>query len=199
MNRRESPEINVGSMADIAFLLLIFFLVTTTMEVDLGIPKRLPQKITDTDIELLDKNVLEIHINAKNEIMVEDVLISNVGEIKQLAIDFIDNGGGTDKNGNVCDWCKGRKAQNLSDHPDKAVITIKSSRNSSYATYISVQNEVLSAYTQLRNNLSANLYGKSFEVLLNEQKLSNNTILTDKVELIKNKYPQHLIEEDPIK
>lgn len=199
MNRRESPEINAGSMADIAFLLLIFFLVTTTMEVDLGIPKRLPQKITDTDIELLDKNVLEIHINAKNEIMVEDVLISNVGEIKQLAIDFIDNGGGTDKNGNDCDWCKGRKAQNLSDHPDKAVITIKSSRNTSYATYISVQNEILSAYTQLRNDLSTNLYGKSFEVLLNEQKLSNNTVLADKVELIKNKYPQHLIEEDPIK
>ena len=199
MNRRESPEINAGSMADIAFLLLIFFLVTTTMEVDLGIPKRLPQKVTDQNIELVDKNVLEIHINAKNEIMVEDVLVSNVGEIKQLAIDFIDNGGGTDKNGNPCDWCKGRKAQNLSDHPDKAVIIIKSSRNTSYATYISVQNEILSAYTQLRNDLSTNLYGKSFEVLLNEQKLSNNTVLADKVELIKNKYPQHLIEEDPIK
>ena len=106
MNRRENPEINAGSMADIAFLLLIFFLVTTTMDVDSGILRKIPkEQKNDQKIILKDKNVLDITINNNNELLVENSIL-NINKLKQIAIDFIDNGGGLDKNKKACDWQK---------------------------------------------------------------------------------------------
>ncbi|CAI8246446.1 MAG: Uncharacterised protein [Polaribacter sp. SA4-10] len=102
MSRNELPEINAGSMADIAFLLLIFFLVTTTMEVDSGILRKIPQKqAISKPILIKEKNILEIIINKNNELFVDGEMIEQK-DLKQIAIDFIDNGGGTDKNGNPC-------------------------------------------------------------------------------------------------
>lgn len=199
MNRRETPEINAGSMADIAFLLLIFFLVTTTMDVDLGIPKMLSKDLNHEKIDVLENNVLEINLNGNNEIMINEKLVTMPNEIKQLAMDFIDNGGGTNLKGETCDWCTGRKYPNLSDHPDKALIAIKSSRNTNYATYIAVQNEVLSAYAELRNTLSTSMYGMSYDDMVNQETTSNSKALQEKILFIKSKYPQHLVEEDPIK
>lgn len=199
MRREHSPEIQAGSMADIAFLLLIFFLVTTTVEVDMGISRKLPPKINNPgNDKFLDKNVLEVNLNANNEIMLEDKLISSIRELRPLVLNFIDNGGGTDAQGNPCTWCKGKKDPGLSDHPEKAIITITSSRNTNYATYISVQNEIIAAYAILRNRISNERYGKSYTQLLEERKSSNSKILADQIEKIRKQYPLHIIEEDPI-
>lgn len=199
MSERNSPEINAGSMADIAFLLLIFFLVTTTLDTELGIVKRLPEKTSEIAIEVNEKNVLEININSTNEILIEGKHIVEIEGVKQLIVDFIDNGAGTGVEGNKCSWCNGKKDIQSSDHPDKAVIKLQSSRNASYASYIAIQNEIIGAYSDLRNKLSQSLYDKSFDTMLkNFKKDKNNKALQSKIKFIKAKYPQHILEEVPI-
>ena len=125
MSRKESPEINAGSMADIAFLLLIFFLVTTTMNVDAGISSKIPQKQENPpEIDINKRNILEVNINKNNALFVDGNTIQ-LKELKQIAINFIDNGSGLDINKKPCDWCEGAKIKTSSDHPSKAIIAIK--------------------------------------------------------------------------
>jgi len=191
MRKKTLPEINAGSMADIAFLLLIFFLVTTTMDTDSGILRKIPEKQKDLEeILIREKNILEVNINLKNELFVEGNIIQ-LKELKQIAMDFIDNGGGLDKNNSICDWCNGTKNPSLSDHPTKAFIYIKADRTSKYETYIAVLDNLNAAYTILRNNLSVKLYNKSYERLLDDFKKMNynDASLEKKIKFIREKYP----------
>lgn len=208
MALRESPEINAGSMADIAFLLLIFFLVTTTMDVDTGISRKLPEKQPEDMPEppkLKEKNVFIVTVNRNNDILVEGETFMTIDKIREEAIRFIDNGGGM---GNPidgaepaeCDWCEGAKDPSSSDHPNKAIISLESDRGTSYGTYISVQNELVGAYTDLRNRLSEKMYGISYTQMLKNQKNSqNNETLNERIKLIKGKYPQIISEAEPTK
>jgi biopolymer transport protein ExbD len=208
MARRDLPEINAGSMADIAFLLLIFFLVTTTMDVDTGISRKLPEKQPPDAPEppkLKEKNVFIVTVNRNNDILIEGEHFVQVDKLREEAIKFIDNGGGI---GNPidgaepaeCDWCEGSKDPESSDHPNKAIISLESDRGTSYGTYIAVQNELVGAYTVLRNRLANKLYGRSYDDLVkdSESDLSNES-LKEKVENIKSKYPQIISEAEPFK
>ncbi|WP_445749672.1 ExbD/TolR family protein [Polaribacter sp.] len=191
MSRKESPEINAGSMADIAFLLLIFFLVTTTMNVDSGIIRKIPKKEQNQpNIKINEKNILEVNINFKNKIFIDGNTIE-IKDLKQIAIDFIDNAGGLDKMQKKCDWCNGKQLATSSDHPSKAVISIQADRNSNYETYITVLDNLNAAYTHLRNKLSVKLYNQNYESLLDEFKKSNykDNSLEIKIKLIQEKYP----------
>lgn len=191
MSRRQVSEINAGSMADIAFLLLIFFLVTTTLEVDSGIARKIPPKQNKpTDILIRDKNILEIDINKNNELLVEGN-VTNLSELKQIAIDFIDNGGGLNVDNQPCDWCNGFKSSVSSDHPSKAFISIKTDRQTTYETYIAVLDNINRSYAVLRNRLSEKMYHKSYTVLLKEYKNSKNKdeALRKKITTIRDKYP----------
>lgn len=191
MSRRQLSEINAGSMADIAFLLLIFFLMTTTLEVDSGIARKIPPKQNKpTDIVIRDKNILEIDINKNNELFVEGNVIS-LSELKQIVIDFIDNGGGLDMHNQPCDWCNGFKIPVSSDHPSKAFISIKTDRQTTYETYIAVLDNINSSYALLRNRLSEKMYHKSYTVLVKEYKNSKNKdeALRKKITTIRYKYP----------
>lgn len=191
MSRKESPEINAGSMADIAFLLLIFFLVTTTMNVDAGISRKIPQKQEKpTNIDVNERNILEVNLNKKNELFVNGQNIQ-LKELKQIAIDFIDNGGGLDINKTPCDWCEGKKEKSSSDHPTKAIISIKTDRTTTYETYIATLDILNSSYTHLRNKLSIKMYHQNYESLLDDFKISNNSDkrLQEKIKLIRDKYP----------
>ena len=213
MARRDLPEINAGSMADIAFLLLIFFLVTTTMDVDTGISRKLPEKQPE-DMErpkLKEKNVFIVTVNRNNDILVEGEHFMTVDKIREEAMNFIDNGGGIGnpmkdpKTGEMlpaadCDWCEGTKDPASSDHPNKAIISLESDRGTSYGTYIAVQNELVGAYTDLRNRLSKKLYGVSYVKLLKDAKNnSSNESLKEKIKNIKAKYPQIISEAEPKK
>ena len=207
MAKRDVPEINAGSMADIAFLLLIFFLVTTTMDVDTGISRKLPEKQPE-DIEppkLKEKNVFVVTVNRNNDILVEGETFMTVDEIREAAKEFIDNGGGL---GNPidgaepaeCDWCEGAKDPESSDHPNKAIISLESDRGTSYGTYIAVQNELVGAYTDLRNRLSEKTYGISYEQMLKDSKNNpQNETLKERIDIIKKKYPQIISEAEPTK
>ena len=191
MSRKETPEINAGSMADIAFLLLIFFLVTTTMSVDAGISSKIPQKQEIPPIiDINERNILEVNINKNNALFVDGKTIQ-FKELKQIAIDFIDNGGGLDINKNPCDWCNGKGEKSSSDHPAKAIISIKTDRLTNYKTYITALDILNSSYTYLRNKLSVKLYHKNYESLLEDYKNSNNSDkkIKEKIKLIREKYP----------
>ena len=208
MARRETPEINAGSMADIAFLLLIFFLVTTTMNVDSGISKKLSEKPPADYVPpvIKEKNIFEVNINRNNELLVEDERM-DVRELKDAAVKFINNGGGLGKPsedgkpGKPCDYCLasgGEGSPTSSDHPNKAIISVQSDRGTEYGTYIVVQNELLRAYTELRNNLSQKLHGKSYTALAKEYKDDKNNLeLKKKVEAIKTAYPQIVSDAEP--
>jgi len=196
MARRDTPEINAGSMADIAFLLLIFFLVTTTMDVDTGISRKLPEKQPEDIVPpvLKEKNVFEVNINRRNEILVEGDIYMKVDELREAAIKFIDNGGGTaadlaKADIPVCTWCEGDKDPLSSDHPKKAIISLVSDRGTSYATYIAVQNELVGAYTVLRNKYAQKKFGKDFDKLSSAQQK----------EIKVNIYPQIISEAEPTK
>ena len=204
MARRENSEINAGSMADIAFLLLIFFLVTTTMDVDSGISRKLPEKSEDTpEVVIKEKNVLDIVVNRKNELLVENEFVQ-VTDIKQLAMDFIDNGGGLSapKDGNPgepCDYCNGAKDPASSDHPSKAIVSLQSSRGTTYGMYVSIQNEIEAAYNELRSRRSLKKYGRSYEDLKKDYKNNATESLKDKIKSLKDEYPQIISEPEPIK
>ncbi|MFK8060712.1 MAG: ExbD/TolR family protein [Polaribacter sp.] len=211
MARRENPEINAGSMADIAFLLLIFFLVTTTMNVDSGVSKKLSEKPPPDFVPpiIKEKNIFEVNINRNNELLVEDERM-DLKDLKEAAIKFIDNGGGDGKVENgvatgPCDYCKGERSESSSDHPNKAIISVKSDRLTEYGTYLKVQNELLRAYSELRNKLSLQRYSIPFDELeqsykdvkddKNQKARANN--LKKKVEDIKLSYPQIISDAEP--
>lgn len=191
MSKRTLPEINAGSMADIAFLLLIFFLVTTTMDIDSGIFRKIPEKQQNkSEIILKNKNVLEVSINKNNELFVENNNVK-IFELEKIAIDFIDNGGGLDKNKKACSWCNGERNSKSSDHPTKAVISIKTDRSTSYEAYISVLDKINVSYAKLRNRLSKKLYNVSYAELLITYKSNkmNKEATLKKIQLIREKYP----------
>ena len=196
MARRSSPEVNAGSMADIAFLLLIFFLVTTTIETDSGISRKLPPIEEDQeDVIIKQRNIFTVLLNGKDQILVEDELMV-LEDVRAAAIEFLDNGGGKGDDG--CDYCKGDRDPSSSDNPDKAIISLKNERETSYAAYISIQNELVAAYTHLRNIRAEDLYGESYEEMMKNYKdvnwPGNKTTLKEKINRLRKEYPQKLSE-----
>jgi len=200
MARRTAPEINAGSMADIAFLLLIFFLVATTMEVDGGIPRKLPQRTEiETQIVIKARNVLEISINRNDQLLVEGTQRVELEDIKDIAIEFIDNGAGDPSKNLVCSYCKGgidRVVDPASSvHPEKAIISLKVDRQTSYGANTAVQDALSQAYNELRNKLSLSKYGVSFDALLARKKIDKeNEKLDNRIKKIKSMYPEIISE-----
>ncbi|MCB0444051.1 MAG: biopolymer transporter ExbD [Gelidibacter sp.] len=197
MAKRAAPEVNACSMADIAFLLLIFFLVTTTIETDTGLNRKLPPIDDDktTPPIIKEKNIFTVLINGKNQLLVEDELME-LKDLRKAAVEFLDNGGGTGDD--ACSYCKGKKDPRSSDNPDKAIISLKNDRETKYSTYISVQNELVAAYNQLRDRRAKELYGVTFKELQANYDdvnwVGNKEKLKEKIEKIKLEYPQKLSE-----
>lgn len=193
MAKRAAPEVNAGSMADIAFLLLIFFLVTTTIETDTGINRKLPPiEDSEEDVIIKQKNIFTVLLNGKDQLLVEDELME-LKDIRKAAVEFLDNGGD-----GTCSYCQGKKDPSSSDNPDKAIISLKNERETSYKMYISVQNELVAAYNELRNKRAQALYGKSFIEMQadydNVNWVGNKDKLKEQLDQIKLEYPQKLSE-----
>ena len=149
MAKRSAPEVNAGSMADIAFLLLIFFLVTTTIETDSGLNRKLPPLEDQVDPPITrEKNIFTVLVSKNDQLLVEEKL-ADIEDLRSLAISFLDNGGGVGDE--ACEYCQGERNESSSDNPDKAIISLKSDRETSYKVYIAVQNELVAAYNDLRN------------------------------------------------
>ena len=122
--------------------------------------------------------------------------------LREAAVKFLDNGGGTGEKGESCDYCQGPKNPESSDHPSKAIISLQNDRLTEYGTYIAVQNELVAAYNQLRNREAQRLYGRDFTEM-NDTYLDPKTSdaikddLKPKLERIQKMYPQKLSEAEP--
>ena len=205
MARRSAPEVNAGSMADIAFLLLIFFLVTTTIETDSGLNRKLPpmEDIIDPPI-IKERNIFTVVVNKNNDLLVEEKPMQ-IDELIEAAVTFLDNGGG--KGEDACSFCQGERDPNSSDNPEKAVISLKNDRETDYKVYIAVQNELVAAYNILRNREFARLnpnLGMSFVEADRKYSdprtsLSQKESLKPKLSEVKALFPQKLSEAEPSK
>ncbi|WP_350290254.1 biopolymer transporter ExbD [uncultured Croceitalea sp.] len=203
--RKGAPEVNAGSMADIAFLLLIFFLVTTTIETDAGLDRMLPpmEPPEDIDVVIKQKNIFTVNINRNGQLLVEEEIM-DIKNLREAAIAFLDNGGAPSGSPEYCNYCKGKRDASSSDNPDKAIISLKNDRETKYSTYITVQNELVGAYNDLRNREAQRLFGADFvtmesEYLNPETPSSVRDELKDKVKRIQELFPQKLSEAETSK
>ena len=205
MAKRSAPEVNAGSMADIAFLLLIFFLVTTTIETDSGLNRKLPPMEDQVDPPIIrEKNIFTVVVNKNDQLLVEEEL-TDIKDLRSLAVAFLDNGGGVGEE--ACDYCQGERDESSSDNPDKAIISLKNNRETSYKVYIAIQNELVAAYNELRNREFLRLYpnvGLNFvdaQKKYDDPRTSADSAeeLKPKLDVVKQMYPQKLSEAEPSK
>lgn len=183
--KRNSSEINAGSMADIAFLLLIFFLVSTTMDVDQGITRKLSpwdDGLKPKSSPINQRNIFTVLLNSNNQLMVEGEQI-DLADLRSKAKAFINNNGD-----GSCAYCTtGQELSTSSDHPEKAIISLQNDRLTAYESYVAVQNELAAAYTELRNELAMQRYGLSLDQVSDLQ-----------MDKIKKCYPQLISEAEPL-
>lgn len=150
-NKRQVPGVNTASTADISFMLLIFFLVTTSMDVDKGLfrllPSPEPQKQLKTET-IVDKNTLmALHVTADHRLLLNDKPIE-VSRLKGEIIQFVNRLG------------------------NRHLISIESDREADYDLYFQMQNQIMMAYNEIRNQYSMKHFGKAFDALSSSQKES---------------------------
>jgi biopolymer transport protein ExbD len=171
--KRDPAEIPSSSLADIAFLLLIFFLVTTTIDVDTGIGLVLPPPPDDSEPPpIKERNMMKLLVNSQGLILMNEKP-SALTEVKETLKRFIDN--------------KGADA-NLSVSPQNAIISLKTDKQTPYRIYIDVLDEVKGAYADLRNTLAMSRYGVPYDKLSKESQ-----------KVVNQEYPQKISEAEPDK
>jgi biopolymer transport protein ExbD len=186
-NKRKVPEINASSMADISFLLLIFFFVATTMDTDKGLARVLPpitdQPVENTDLVVKERNVFPVFINYRNEVAVKGKPI-HLSQLKTMAKDFMDNPSNSEKLPEKINT----EVEYFGVIPitKHAVISLQSDRGSLYQIYITVQNELQAAINELRNEAAHRRFNKSYADLDEEQQKAIRVI-----------YPQRISEAEP--
>jgi biopolymer transport protein ExbD len=170
--KRDLPEINAGSMADIAFLLLIFFLVTTTMDTDTGIFRKLPPIIETPDEAppVNKRNVMNLVLNQNNDLLAKEEPLA-LNALKDKMIEFLTS-----------------KKENMAEDPKKALVSIKTHRLSDYKSYVTIQDQLQGAYLHVRNLKANEMFSKDFEKLNDDDKKE-----------IKKLIPMSISEVEPIK
>ncbi|MDR2811241.1 MAG: biopolymer transporter ExbD [Tannerellaceae bacterium] len=185
--KRKVPQVNSTSTADIAFMMLLFFLLTSSMDTDRGLPRRLPPPIPkdqkSEDVDIKKRNILVVLVNSTNQILCGDNYIQ-LNQLKDKVKDFIEN------------------PTNNEHMPEKIevdvpyfgnrmvtknhVISLQNDRGTSYQAYIDVQNEIAAAYNELRDDISMQKFGRKFVDLDEEQQKAVQTV-----------YPQKISEAEP--
>jgi biopolymer transport protein ExbD len=186
MAKRDLQEINAGSMADIAFLLLIFFLMTTTMDTDKGLARMLPPPVPDEIEEppvTKERNVFEVLINSRNLLLVENQYM-NLRDLKDATKEFLQNPLKVETLPEI----EMMEIDYFGVYPvtKNAVISLQSDRGTQYQMYLNVQNELQAAITELRNEVSLKQFNKKYDKLDKEQQAAVREI-----------YPQRISEAEP--
>lgn len=184
--KRAIPEIPAASLADIAFMLLIFFLVATTMDVDTGLARMLPPPAPANNKSntppIKERNVLVVLVNKNNQILCEGKPTS-VSELREITKEFIAN----PLKDNTLPEFLNTQIDLLGVVPvTKGVISLQNDRGTSYKTYIDVQNELVGAYNELRDEFALKNFGRKFDNLTDAQS-----------EAVKKAIPQRISEAEP--
>ena len=182
---RKTPEVPAASLADIAFMLLIFFLVTTTMDVDSGLERRLPPFVEEIDTDtppIKERNVFIVLVNRDNNLLVEGEWMQ-ISDLRERTKEFMQN------------------PLDREDLPEKefkeveffgevgitrGVISLQNDLGTMYGTYIAVQNELVGAINELREELARSRFGKPYASLTREEQNA-----------IREIYPQRISEAEP--
>ncbi|MDX9909065.1 MAG: biopolymer transporter ExbD [Mariniphaga sp.] len=184
---RKTPEIPATSLADIAFMLLIFFLVTTTMDVDSGLERRLPQwvdpeTIKDEDQMIKERNVFVVLVNRDNQLLVENEY-ARIENLRDMAKEFMAN----PRNEEHLPEKEEKHVPYFGDvMVTKGVISLRNDMDTQYGTYIAVQNELVAAINELRDELAKIQFGKAFNDLDKEQQ-----------DAVREIYPSRISEAEP--
>ncbi len=164
---RKTPQVNAGSMADIAFLMLIFFLVTTTMEVDTGIMRQLPPPLRGDEEppKVKDRNIMKILVNSSDRLLINN----KIGDIRTLRAEVFDFMSIHQNDDNYPEVAL-KYVENLGDvWTTKGLISLKNDRGTSYEMYIKVQNEIAAAFEEIKDKVAMEHFGKKFDQLLFEE------------------------------
>ena len=188
---RPVNEINAGSMADIAFLLLIFFLVTTTMDIDTGITRKLPPPPPEDmeDIKVKERNIFKVLVN-KNDRLLVNGEPGDISLLRQQAKEFLSN---PNLNNPVSPDTRPEKKEKEipmlggTVYVSKGIISLKNDRGTSYDMYIQVQNELAAAIRELRDEMSNQYFGMNFRQLSDP----------DKIDAIQDAIPVAISEAEP--
>ena len=163
---RRVPEINSSSTADIAFLLLIFFLMTTSMDTDMGLPRRLPEWAADgrkpETVEVRERNVLSVRLDADDRLWCDERLVG-LAELHAVAREFVGNPEGReDLPERVATEVPGLGTVEVTR---KHAIVLSCHRKATYKAYVALQDALADAYHRLRNGLSRSRWGQDYEDL----------------------------------
>lgn len=182
---RKMPEVPAASLADIAFMLLIFFLVTTTMDVDSGLERRLPQWVEqqpEDDQRIKERNVFVVLVNRNNDLLVDNEY-ADLDDLRERAKEFMANPY-NDEN------LPEKEPKQIPFFGEvmvsKGVISLRNDLDTRYGTYIAVQNELVAAINELRDEISKQQFGKSYTELEKEQQ-----------DAVKEYYPSRISEAEP--
>ena len=203
MAARETPEVNGGSLADIAFLLLIFFLVTTTMDTDTGITRLLPPEPEDqqeTEVRVNKRNVLVVLLNRSDLLMVGGEVMDRLA-LKEKTVEFFTNPRGDqtlpELEEQEVQFPPGSSSLLTPDgmwrgNVSKGVISLQNDRSTTYGKYLQVQNELVAAVNMLRNDFCNLYFDKDYD------ELNTNNPIEEEIQLgIRKIYKMNISESEP--
>ena len=160
-DKRKTPEFSASSMADIAFLLLIFFLVATTMNTDLGINRVLPpwsEKQSTDDVKIKERNLMQVKVNQYDQILANRQVV-HLTQLKDMVKDFVLNRA-NDENLPEKELTV---VELMGQYPvSMGVVSLQNDRGTSYDMYIKVQNELTRAFNEIRDEVAMIYFGAKF-------------------------------------
>ena len=189
--KRKMPGLNTSSTADISFMLLIFFLVTTSMDTDRGLARQLPpppeENAEVTDIIVKERNILNVRMNSAGNLMLEDMdgqKFIKLEELRAIVKDFIAN---PKHEENKPEFHTERlpyfgDVEITKNH----VISVQNDRGTPYKVYFNVQHELIAAYNELRDEISLKQFNKPYAELNEDQQKA-----------VRDYYPQKISEAEP--
>ncbi|MBR3565738.1 MAG: biopolymer transporter ExbD [Paludibacteraceae bacterium] len=184
--KKKVPALNASSMADISFLLLIFFLVTTSMDVNQGLARRLPA-LSDQQVEkpkdINKRNFFYVKINSANQLLVQGEEI-DIKQLREKAKEFIEN----PNNASHLPVKTEEEIPGLGmvSYTKDHIISVQNDVDTQYQMYLNVQNELVAAYNELRDDFAKQRWGKVY-----------NELDEDQQKLVQKVYPQRISEAEP--
>ena len=184
--KRNAEGINASSSADIAFLLLIFWLTTTTMNSDKGLQRRLPpmpdENQKQEDVKVNRRNIIQVKINS-NDRIIAGGQIMEISEIKDKIVEFVTNPMNLD---NLPEK-EMKEIEGFGQYPvSKGVVSLQNDRGTSYNSYLRVQNELVKAFNEIRDDFAVKNYGKKY-----------NALDEEKQKIVRDAIPQSISEAEP--